>query len=154
MPPFSDQRLSAADALATVFCECSMQPAQNFVLSGSVAWTLELALGRLGNNTSQVRLLVVPVLGLCTVQCVRARSGTCLLLCVDACLHRQRIFHALADSWRLGALGLHRTTPFSKHALFCKCTRVSLRVCECAHTYVVTGAAPWLRSDRLLTRFL
>ena len=63
MPSFFDQRLSAVDALATAICECRMQPALDVVLRGRVSWTLELALGRLGNNASQVRLLAVPVLG-------------------------------------------------------------------------------------------
>ena len=63
MPSFFNQRLSAADALATAFCECRMQPALDVVLSGRVSWTLELALGRLGNNASQVLFLIVPVLG-------------------------------------------------------------------------------------------
>lgn len=127
MPPFSDQRLSAAHALATAVCECSLQPALDVVLRSSVVWTLELALSRLGNNASQVRLLAVSVLGFRFMHSsLRSQSGTCFFLCAPACLHLQRISDALVGSWRLGALGLRKTTPFWQHALHCKCTRVSL----------------------------
>ena len=61
MPPFLDQRLSAAYAFAAACCECSLQLVHHVVLSGSIVLTLELARSRLGNITSQVRLLVVPV---------------------------------------------------------------------------------------------
>jgi hypothetical protein len=61
MPPFFDQRLSAAHALATACCESSLQPARDVVFRGSVSLALELAPCSLGNNASQVRLLVVPV---------------------------------------------------------------------------------------------
>jgi hypothetical protein len=84
-----DQRLSAADALATAFCECSMQPARDVVLSGSVAWTLELALGRLGDNASQVLFLIVPVLGFRVVAfnaCALGPVPVCFFALTHVCI--------------------------------------------------------------------
>jgi sulfur relay (sulfurtransferase) complex TusBCD TusD component (DsrE family) len=61
MPPFLYQRLSAAHALAIACCERSLQPVRDFFFRCSVVMARELAPSSLGNNASQVRLLVVPV---------------------------------------------------------------------------------------------
>ena len=61
MPPFFDQRLPAAHAIAAACCECSSQPERDVVFRGSVVWTRELAIGGFGDNDIQVRIRIVPV---------------------------------------------------------------------------------------------